>query len=213
MTDPGGGPLRVLRAALLTGLAVGLGAGGHTMAGHHSPAPAVLALSALLAAPILLHASERQWTRRQLLVLLGGVQGVTHVLLTTAGRYPPGGAGTPPGGHQEAHVPGATGPSSAAAGEGGSAVLTTLAGSLTPGMVAAHAVATVVVAHALTRLDVVLGAVVSCISPQAPGRVRLPTSWRRPLVVRPTLSPLASTVVGARSVRGPPLASSRRSRA
>ena len=76
-------PLRLLRALTVTGLTVGLAAGGHVSGGGSLPAPMItLALAALVLVPVT-WLSRRELSFATLLGLLGAGQLVLHEAFTT----------------------------------------------------------------------------------------------------------------------------------
>lgn len=76
-------PLRLLRALTVTGLTVGLAAGGHVAGGGNLPAPMItLALAALVLVPVT-WLTRRELSFTTLLGLLGAGQVVLHEAFTT----------------------------------------------------------------------------------------------------------------------------------
>lgn len=211
--DPGAVPVRVMRTALLALVAIGLGAAGHTLAGHPVP-PAALLATALVVTPLLGWLSERTWRPGHLSLALGGVQVLTHVALSAVGGAAfSASTGSPIHGLAAHSLAGHALPSApdlglvtAASPAGHPGLLTTLTQTLTPGMLLGHLVATIVSAIVLARLDAAVAAVAHFLAPVRPGAVRLPIPARGRWVQAQHRPRSGQVAPSPRSSRGPPRA-------
>ncbi|WP_069387119.1 hypothetical protein [Cellulosimicrobium cellulans] len=212
------GPLRLARAALVATLVLALSAGAHAVAGGHLPDPLVLvALGAFTLAGTMVAARGR-FTVPRLVALLGGAQLALHVALDTLGH---GSAACAAGASAAAHTAhgvalacATSSPVPDGAGSGAWEGLTPAglepvgAAAAAPGawMVAAHAVATLVLAVVLAHGERALERLLAWLTPRpaTPARVVLPV--RRTPVLVVVSRRLESRYLGTAPTRGPPAA-------
>lgn len=213
MTSPAAGPLRVLRATALTALLLALGSVAHAIGGGGMPPPLVLAVVGIVLTPVVLTATRvRLGPVRAGLYLAGSQLGI-HLLLhsmhpargtSTAGPHVHGGDAAV---LAAAHSSGALGASGDMAGMVGMAEMPpdALSLGLTPTMLLAHTVATVVTAWVIARGEEVLWRVICLLIPVAPRQVRVP--GRATTLVTTELRPLLEAAVsGPLGSRAPPVA-------
>lgn len=211
------GPLRLARAALVATLVLALSAGAHAVAGGHLPDPLVLAALGAFTLAGTMVAARGRFTVPRLVALLGGAQLALHTALDALGH---GAAACVAGASAAAHtahgvalacatstpVPDGAG-SGAWAGITPSGLEPAGVAAAAPGtwMVAAHAVATLVLAVVLARGERALERLLAWLTPRpaAPARVVLPV--RRTPVVVVAWRRLVSRDPGTAPTRGPPL--------
>lgn len=214
MLSPVVGPLRVARAALAATLVLALSALAHRVAGGALPDPLVLAALAAFTLAGTTAAARVRFTPARLVALLGGAQLALHEALAVLA---PGSSCTPStatsghGGHVAAVGEVVCAAPAAVPGLGaGSAVAHPehLATSGTAGawMVAAHAVATVVLALVLAHGERALERFLAWVTPRtapAPVPVLAPTGPRR-AVPEDAPRPPAAWQPRTAPTRGPP---------
>jgi len=207
MTSAAAGPVRILRAALLAAVLLTGGAVAHAVGGGMLPSPLVLAVLGVLLVPVVLAATRRRLGPGRAAAYLALSQLGIHLALHS--MHPVTGSASAAPVHcgdaamvAAAHASGALG----ATGRLDPAGMVGMPGmadggflGLTPAMVLAHAVATVLLAWVVARGEDVLWLVVSLLLPRVPRPVRLPaharllvTLARRPLREGPSCSPLGS---------------------
>ncbi|WP_435737975.1 hypothetical protein V5D56_05095 [Cellulosimicrobium sp. PMB13] len=178
MTSPGSGRLRAARGLVLAAVVVGLSLLSHELAGGSRPDVVPLVVLAALSAVAVRPLTRREVGLPRLLALLGAGQVVLHVVLERSAELSP------------------TATASAHAHDGPAATMT---------MLAAHAVATVVVALVLRHGDAVLWRLWTWLTrrrvPEAPRAVVVPV---RPLPRRVLPSVRRAPVPGAVGGRAPP---------
>lgn len=179
MTSPGSGPLRAARGLVLAAVVVGLSLLSHDLAGGSRPGTVPLVVLAALSAVAVRPLTRREVGLPRLLALLGVGQVVMHVVLERSAELS------------------ATATASTHAHDGPVATAT---------MLAAHAVATVVLALVLRHGDALLWRLWSWLSGrQAPGRPRPVVVGRVVPLARGCLpTPRRAPVPGAVGGRAPP---------
>lgn len=189
---------RMLRATVATLVVIGLGHTAHALGGGSGPQPLAVVVLAALVAPIVWALVRRRATAPRLALAMGAGQLVTHLALVA--MAPGQGSTSAP------HVHGASALTTSDAVAFASATGTTVAATLhlTPGMIAAHALATVVAAVVLSRGGDAVRAVVRALLPTHP-RTAAVAGIRG--LVAPISALLAPTSRAVRPVggRAPPL--------
>jgi hypothetical protein len=191
----------MLRAIVATLVVIGLGHTAHSLGGGSGPQPLAVVVLGALVAPIVWALVRRRSTALRLGLAMGAGQLVTHLALVA--MAPGQGSATAP------HVHGATTAGTVTAADAvasASAAGTGLAATLhlTPGMIAAHALATVLAAVVLSRGADAVRAVVRAILPAYP-RTTAVAGIRRLAVSMPTLLVPTGRAVRPVGGRGPPL--------
>ena len=211
MPSPVAGPLRVARAALVATLVLALTALAHRVAGGALPDPLVLAALAAFTLAGTTAAARVRFTPARLVALLGGAQLGLHQALTVLA---PGGSCAPVGaghGHAAAATAGSVVcavPSALPDGGASLAHPAHLATSGTAGlwMVAAHAVATVVLALVLSFGERALERFLAWVTPRValPAPVALAVTGPRLVVPSHASRPVVAWRPRATPTRGPP---------
>lgn len=195
----------MLRALVATLVVIGLGHTAHSLGGATGPQPLAVGVLSALVGPLVWALVRRGASATRLGVAMGAGQVLTH--LTLVAMAPGRGTST------AAHVHGASGlPTSDAVAAAGAAVTsagaagTSLLASLhvTPGMLAAHAIATVLAAVLLSRGEDAVRAVVRALLPQ-PLSIGFAHGIQRLAVEATTLATPTSRALSPMGGRGPPL--------
>lgn len=191
MTGSPEGAARILRVAVATLVVIGLGHASHALGGGTGPQPLAVVVLAALVAPLVWALVRLRASAARLAVAMGLGQVLTHLALVA--MAPEQGVAA------AAHVHGAVALSSADAATGLTATL-----HLTPGMLAAHALATVLAAVLLSRGEDAVRAVVRALLPQplSPGFAH---GIRRLAVGAGALTTPTSRALRPLGGRGPPL--------
>ena len=196
---------RMLRALIATLVVIGLGHTAHSLGGATGPQPLAVGVLAALVGPLVWALVRRGASATRLGVAMGAGQVLTH--LTLVAMAPGRGTST------AVHVHGASGlPTSDAVTSAGATVTSTgtavtslLAGlHVTPGMLAAHAIATVLAAVLLSRGEDAVRAVVRALLPE-PLSLRFAHGIRRLAVEAGALTTPTSRALRPVGGRGPPL--------
>ncbi|MFC8924186.1 hypothetical protein [Cellulosimicrobium sp. NPDC057127] len=210
MPSPVAGPLRLARAALVATLVLALTAGAHAVAGGHLPEPLVLAALGAFTLAGTMVAARVRFTAPRLVALLGGAQLALHAALDTLGH---GAATCVPGATAARHVlhdgvvtacTAAPVPDAATALASSAHVGPAAAGAW---MVAAHAVATVVLAVVLARGERALERLLAWLTPHQVTLAPVVVA-ARPVAALTGVVPrrLVSRFPGTAPTRGPPAA-------
>lgn len=217
MLSPVTGPLRATRAALVATLVLALSAAAHAVGGGHLPDPLVLAALAAITLAGTMLAARARFTVPRLVGVLGAAQLGLHVALDTLGHGvatcvpagPSAGAGHTGHGAVLVCSPGAGLPD-AGAGLASSAHLASSSASVLPGvwMVAAHAVATLVLAVVLARGERALERLGAWLTPRASLLVPVVVAVSRRAIAVPAASTRrpATRHPSTAPTRGPPVA-------
>ena len=201
---------RMLRALVATLVVIALGHTAHSLGGGAGPQPLAVGVLAALVGPLVWALVRRGASATRLGVAMGAGQVLTH--LTLVAMAPGTGTST------VAHVHGASGlttsdaVASAGAAVTSAAVASTEATStgllaslhVTPGMLAAHAIATVLAAVLLSRGEDAVRAVVRALIPE-PLSLRFAHGIRRLAVEAGALTTPTSRALRPVGCRGPPL--------
>lgn len=187
----------MLRAIVATLVVIGLGHAAHSLGGGSGPQPLVVIVLAALVAPIVWALVRRRVTAMRLALAMGAGQLVTHLALVAMAP----GQGTTPAAHVHAATAFTASDAVASASAAGGGVAATL--HLTPGMIAAHALATVLAAVVLSRGADAVRAVVRALVP-APPRTPAVAGIRRLAATMPTLPVPTGRDVRPVGGRGPP---------
>lgn len=184
--------MRMLRAAVATLVVIGLGHTAHTLGGGTGPQPLAVVVLAALVAPVVWAVVRRRTTAARTVLAMAAGQLVAHVALVA--MAPVRGAAAAAHVHGDAALPAST-------SAGAADLATTL--HLTPAMVAAHVLATVLAAVVLSHGEDAVRAAVRILLPGRPATVV--TGGRRLLAPVPRVAVLTGRAVRPVGGRGPPL--------
>ncbi|GAA4404660.1 hypothetical protein GCM10023168_17600 [Fodinibacter luteus] len=185
--------MRMLRATVATLVVIGLGHSAHTLGGGAGPQPLAVTVLALLVAPLVWAVVRGRATASRMVLAMAAGQLVTHAALVAMAP----GSGTA----AAAHLHGDAALVVAAPPAGGADLTAAL--HLTPGMLLAHALATVLAAVLLSHGEDAVRAAVRQLLPDRPPVGTM--VGRRPLAPPARPAVLTGRAVGPVGGRGPPL--------
>ncbi len=191
---PADGTVRLVRAGVLSAVALAIAAGAHTLGGRGLPGPAALVLGAVPTVAAAWAATGQRCSRRRLVAVLATTQALCHVLFHAAHSAGATAALGPHARHGQV--------ASASVAAMPAETITSLAPG--PGMLAAHLFAVAVTAAVMARGEDVLWGLLTAVVPALPDVAQPAIAGVLPLV--PATAPARTGRRLAHNIcrRGPP---------